>query len=140
MAVIELARTDVVTVAPDAGVADVASLMDEASVGSVVVVEDERPVGLVTDRDLALAVVSRGADPASLAASDVMTADPVTVDASDSIYEALSRASEAGVRRVPVVDGDGRLAGIATFDDFLVLLASELGKLSTIVQAESPPY
>lgn len=140
MAIIELARTDVVTVAPDADAAAVASLMDEASVGSVVVVEDGRPVGLVTDRDLALAVVSRGADPASLDASDVMSADPFTVHEGESIYDVLSATSEAGVRRVPVVDDDGALAGIVTFDDFLVLLASEVGNLSAIVQAESPPY
>lgn len=140
MAIIELARTDVVTVPPDAGAGSIAELMDEESVGSVVVVEDDRPVGLVTDRDLALAVVSRGGDPTSLTASDVMSAEPFTVTEDESIYEVLSQASDVGVRRVPVVSGDGTLAGIVTFDDFLVLLASEFGNLSAIVQSESPPY
>ena len=131
MAISELARTDVVTVPPDADATAVASLMDESSVGSVVV---------VTDRDLAIAVVSRGADPAATLASDVMSGEPFTVHEDASIYDALSATSDAGVRRVPVVDDDGALAGIVTFDDFLVLLASELGSLSAIVQAESPPY
>ena len=140
MAIIELARTDVVTVPPEAGVGSLAELMDETSVGSVVVVEDDRPVGLVTDRDLALAVVSRGGDRETLVAADVMTPDPFVVGADEGIYEVLSRASDASVRRVPVVHDDGTLAGIVTFDDFLVLLASEFDKLSAIVQAESPPY
>lgn len=140
MTVMDLARSDVVTVPPAAGADSIAELMAEHSVGCVVVVENDRPVGLVTDRDLALSVLGGNGDVASLTASDVMTADPVTVDASDGIYQALGRASEAGVRRIPVVEHDGELAGIVTLDDFAVLLASELGTLSDIIQAESPPY
>jgi CBS domain-containing protein len=46
---------------------------------------------------------------------------------------------EEDVRRVPVVD-DGVLAGIVTLDDFIVLLANELGGLADVIQSESPPY
>lgn len=52
MTVERLARTDVVTVGPDALVREVAEAMFDRSVGSVVIVEGEKPVGLVTDRDL----------------------------------------------------------------------------------------
>lgn len=140
MTIMDLARSDVIAVPPEADVTSLVELMDEHSVGSVVVVEDDRPVGLVTDRDLALAVVGRPQGSDGLTAADVMTADLFTVEAEAGIYETLSRATEAGVRRVPVVAADGTLAGIVTLDDFVVLLASELGNVSEIVQAESPPY
>jgi CBS domain-containing protein len=46
-----------------------------------------------------------------------MTRQPVTVPANASIEEALQRMRGAGVRRVPLVDGRGRLAGILALDD-----------------------
>lgn len=141
MTVMDLARSDVVTVPPAAGADSIAELMAEHLVGSVVVVDDDdRPVGLLTDRDLAMAALLGDEPVASLTAADVMSADPVTVDATDAIYDALGRASEVGVRRLPVVADDGTLAGIVSLDDFVVLLASELENVSEVVQAESPPY
>lgn len=140
MTILELARPNVVAVTPDAGATRIASLMEERDVGSVIVVEDDRPVGLVTDRDLTIEVVSQGSDPGDVTAADVMTEDLFTVHEEEGIYEVLTSASKEGVRRVPVVDDDGDLAGIVTLDDFVVLLAGELDTVSTIVQAESPPY
>jgi len=140
MPIRDLARQDVVAVTPDAGATRIASLMEERAVGSAVVVEDDRPVGLVTDRDLTIEVLSRGTDPDDVTAADVMTEDPFTAHEDEGIYEVLSGASEVGVRRVPVVDDAGDLAGIVTLDDFVVLLAGELDSVSTIVEAESPPY
>ena len=140
MPIRDLARQDVVAVTPDAGATRIASLMEERDVGSAVVVEDDRPVGLVTDRDLTIEVLSRGTDPDDVTAADVMTEDPFSAREDEGIYEVLNGASEVGVRRVPVVDADGDLAGIVTLDDFVVLLAGELDSVSTIVEAESPPY
>lgn len=140
MTVMDLARTDVIAVPPDADLQSLAGLMEEHSVGSVVVVEDDRPIGMVTDRDLAMATVGRGDDGAGQTAAEVMSEELFTVGQDAGIYETLSRATEASVRRVPIVADDGTLAGIVTLDDFVVLLASELANVSEIVQAESPPY
>lgn len=140
MPVMDLARSDVIDVPPDASVTSVVEIMEDQSVGSVVVVEEETPIGLLTDRDLALQVIGRIGGSDGLTAVDVMTGDPFTVEQDAGIYETLSRATEAGVRRIPVVDDDGSLVGIVTLDDFVVLLASELENVSDIVQTESPPY
>lgn len=140
MAISDLARREVVTVSPAESVPDIAALMEAESVGSVVVVEEARPVGMVTDRDLAVEVVSHGRDPTDLTAADVMSEDPFTVHIDDGIYEVLAATSDVGVRRVPVVNDDDTLAGIVTLDDFVVLLTGELDHVSEIVQAGSPPY
>lgn len=135
-----IVREQVVIASPNAPVTEVAKLMDERDVGSVVIVENERPRGIVTDRDLALEVLVRERDPSTLTAADVMTADVVTVDVESGIFDVIRTMRESGVRRIPATDADGRIAGIVTFDDFVVLLARELEQLGDVVEAEIPPY
>ncbi|ELY55000.1 CBS domain-containing protein [Natronolimnohabitans innermongolicus] len=135
-----IVREEVVSAAPDEPLTELADRMDEKRVGSVVIVENDEPRGIVTDRDITLEVVSRGEDPASVTADDVMSDDLVTVDADSGIFDVLRAMEDASVRRVPAIDTDGTLAGIVTFDDFVVLLSRELGLLGEIVEAEIPPY
>ena len=128
-----------VTVDPEATILEVATAMADNSVGSVVVTEEETPLGIVTDRDLAIDVLGVDADPAEMTAREVMTEDLFTVDVDDGIFDVITWMREENVRRVPVMDGDV-LAGIVTLDDFIVLLANELGGLADVIQSESPPY
>lgn len=135
-----IVREQVVSASPDTPVTEIAQLMDEEDVGSVVIVEDERPRGIVTDRDLAMEVLVHERDPSSLTAADVMTEEVVTVDVDSGIFDVIRTMQESSVRRIPAVDSDGRVAGIVTFDDFVVLLGRELKQLGNVVEAEIPPY
>jgi len=139
MTVADIARTDVVTADPGATISELAFTMANERVGSVVITEGDDVTGIVTDRDIALDVLGTGADPEAYTARDVMTPDPLTVDADDGVMDTVRAMCDVGVRRVPVVE-DGRLVGIITLDDFLVLLAGELSNLAGVVEAESPPY
>ncbi|MFB6303509.1 MAG: CBS domain-containing protein [Haloferacaceae archaeon] len=138
MTISDIARRDVVSVRPGTGVEDIAEVLRTERVGSAVVVEDEEPVGIVTDRDIGIGIWDHE-EPSAATAADLMTADPVTVELDEGIYDALELASEANVRRLPVVE-DGRLVGIVTLDDFVVLLSGEFEEVSDVVQAESPSY
>ena len=138
MTVRDIARRDVVSVGPEATVQEIAELLRTESVGSVVVAEDDRPVGVVTDRDIGVGIWEHE-DPTAVTAADLMTTDPVTVEIDEGIYDALQVARGANVRRLPVVE-DGRLVGIVTLDDFLVLLAGELDVVSDVIQSKSPAY
>jgi CBS domain-containing protein len=140
MPIDELARASVVTTHRDQSAGNLATVMKEENVGSVVVEDDNRPVGIVTDRDLAMEVLEPREDAREVTAEDIMTEDPTTARTDEGVFEVTRRMSEAEVRRVPVVDEDGTLAGIITLDDFLVLFADELDALSGVVEAESPPY
>jgi len=139
MPVIDIARTSVVTAAPDDSVADVVRLMHEEAVGSVVVVESGAPLGSVTDRDLAMAVLDEAFDAEGTPVGELLAGDPITVDASAGVYELVELLSEQGVRRVPVVD-DGELAGIVSLSDLVVLLGMELQHLATAIRSSSPAY
>jgi CBS domain-containing protein len=138
MPVSDVARRDVVTAHRDHSARELASLMREKNVGSVVVVNGDEPVGVVTDRDLALAVIDGGANPDTVTAVDVMSASPATVRASDGLFDAMETLRDHEVRRLPVVDEDGTLAGIVTLDDLVVLLAAELDDLADVIEAEFP--
>lgn len=93
-------------------VIEAARLMKEADVGPIPVVEGDRLVGIVTDRDIAIRVVAEGRDPQSVTVGEIASKDLVTVDPQQELDEALRLMAQHQVRRLPVVEEDGRLVGI----------------------------
>lgn len=140
MPVKDIARTDVRTAHRDQSVGNLATVMKAENVGSVVIEADRRPVGIVTDRDLVLEVLEPRADPTEVTAAEVMTQTPVTIDPEAGVFDVIRTLHEHTVRRLPVVDGDGLVAGIVTLDDLVVMLSDELDTLGDVIEAESPPY
>ena len=141
MTVEDVARTGVLTAPPDQSVGNLATVMKEENVGSVVIVDDDdSPVGIVTDRDLVLNVLEPREDPSQVTAGDVMADALVTVDPDRGVLDAIEIMHEHSVRRLPIVDSAGAMAGIVTLDDLVRLLAEELETLAAIVESESPPY
>jgi len=108
----------VVTAEAGDSLARVGELMRDRNVGSVVVVEGERPVGVVTDRDLALAVVADRIDAEEHVAAHA-SRPLVTGDVEMDLEEAVALMVQHRIRRLPVTDG-GDLAGIVTIDDLAV--------------------
>lgn len=140
MPVSDVAREDVITATNDQSAGNLATVMREEAVGCVVIVDDDKPVGIVTDRDLVMEVLEPRHDPTEVTAGDVMTETPATLRLDHGVFEATEAMADASVRRMPVVDGNGDLAGIVALDDFVVLLARELDNLAGVIEAESPPY
>ncbi len=140
MALEACCREEVVSVSPEATATDVARTMEKMNVGSVIVVgEENRPVGIVTDRDIVIRIIARGGDPDALKAEEIMTKDPVTFREEMGIYEAIGKMTRQGIRRMPVVDRDGRLVGIITLDDIIRLIGDEMAKISGNLEKQSPP-
>jgi CBS domain-containing protein len=108
----------VVTAASEDTLHSVGELMRDRNVGSVVVCEHGRPVGVITDRDLALAVVADGVDAAEDAGRHA-SRPLVTGEAAWDIEEAVAVMVQHRIRRLPVTDAD-ELVGIVTIDDLAV--------------------
>jgi CBS domain-containing protein len=125
----------VVTVGPQSPLSKAAQLMDEHNVGAIVVAEQGRPVGIVTDRDLALAVCAKGLSRDEHVQQD-MTCPVTTIKQSDGVFKATQHMMEASVRRLPVVDDSGRLVGLVSLDDLLLLLSGELQNMAEGVRPE----
>jgi CBS domain-containing protein len=145
MTVYEICQRHVVTVRRHEDLATAAWMMRERNVGCLVVVEPagaiggERVVGLLTDRDIVTHVVASNADPHGMIVDDVMTRHPVMASSTASIDEALHRMRAAGVRRVPLVDDRGRLAGIVALDDIFDYLAQRGAPFVTSIVANRTP-
>src|SRR5579872_5312655 len=117
----------------------IAQRMHARKVGTVVVVDkDRRPLGLVTDRDLVVRVMAADRDPNQTGVSEVMTRLPHTVSEELPVEEALGIMRCGPYRRLPVVDREGRLAGILGLDDILDLLSEECADIGRLVKKESP--
>ena len=100
------------TIASESSVVEAAKIMRDENVGIVPIVEGERLVGTITDRDIAIKVVAEGSDVYSTTAGQVASRDLVTVDPQQDLDEALRLMAQHQVRRLPVVEEDGRLVGI----------------------------
>lgn len=124
------------TALPAETVRAAAQRMQAERVGCLVVTEDERPIGIVTDRDVALAILCDDADPERVRVRDVMRSPAVSVPLDASLEAAVRALRTATVRRIVVVDEAGRPAGVFAADDLLRLLATEIEDLAEAVHAQ----
>jgi predicted transcriptional regulator len=127
MRVSEYCNREVVVLEQDESVTEAARIMREYHVGDVVVVRTQQgknfPVGILTDRDIALEIVAKSADPQNVSARDAMSYELVTVNEDDDLMHAIEIMRDKGIRRLPVIDLDEALVGILTIDDVLDLLS-----------------
>jgi CBS domain-containing protein len=114
----EVMTQGVVTAQTDDTLRSIGELMRDRNVGSVVICDGERPVGVITDRDLALAVVADRVEPDDTARSHA-SAPIVTGEVEMDIEEAVAVMIQHRIRRLPVLQGE-ELAGIVTIDDLAV--------------------
>ena len=116
----------VVTIPPQASVADAANLLSQKRIGSVVVTSDgSHAEGILSERDIVRELGKRGAGCLNDLVSDMMTRDPVTCASGDSADEVLSKMTEGRFRHMPVVE-DGRLQGIISIGDVVKVRIGEL--------------
>ena len=93
-------------------ITEVAQLMKSEDVGVIPIVDGTNLVGVVTDRDIVLRVVAEGNDAQTATAGDIASSSLVTVDPQQDLDEALRLMAQHQVRRLPVVEEDGRLVGM----------------------------
>jgi len=122
-------RKEIATARPDDRVRNAAEQMRDKHVGALVVVDGGgRPIGMLTDRDIACRVVAAARDPASTSVESAMSGDLATIRRDRTIDEAVFSMRKNGVRRLPILDAEGKLSGLVAFDDLVVLIAGELGE------------
>jgi CBS domain-containing protein len=140
MRVGEFCNRDVVIVDKDAQVLEAAQLMRTHHVGDLVVIEERVgkriPVGIITDRDIVIEVVAKNITLDAVSIGDVMSFELTTVSEDDDIFDTVKLMRTKGVRRVPVVDKQGALAGILAVDDLLGLLEEFVGDVTGVIVRE----
>jgi CBS domain-containing protein len=96
---------------------DAARLMRDEDVGLIPIVESDRLVGTITDRDIAVRLVAEGKSPEKTRVADIASRELVTIDPDQDVDEALRLMAKHQVRRLPVVEEDGKLVGIVAQAD-----------------------
>jgi CBS domain-containing protein len=99
------------TVEPTTTAQEAARTMKSEDVGSLPIVEGDKLVGVITDRDLAIRIIAeaKGID---TPVAEIASKDVVTIDPQQSLEEAARLMANNQVRRLPVVEEDGKLVGI----------------------------
>nr|BFD95360.1 CBS domain-containing protein [Kitasatospora sp. Xyl93] len=130
----------VVLVSPETGFREIVALLSEYDITGVPVVDPEgRPLGVVSEADL-LRTLAAQEDPASLlpapesapagpdgevTAADLMTTQPVCTTPDTSVVAAARLMSRHGLKRLPVLDEEGRVIGMVSRGDLLRVFLRE---------------
>jgi CBS domain-containing protein len=101
---------------PDTTVIDSVRLMNEQNIGAVLVMDNDKLEGIFTERDALTKVLAEGVDPVNTKISEVMTTEPIFVDPSTTVEEAIGIVNERRIRHLPVLH-NGKLVGIVSSGD-----------------------
>jgi CBS domain-containing protein len=96
---------------------EAARAMRDENVGLIPIVEGGRLIGTVTDRDIAVRIVAEGKSPDRIHVGEIASRKLVTIDAAQELDEALRLMAKHQMRRLPVVEKDGKLIGIVAQAD-----------------------
>jgi CBS domain-containing protein len=111
----------------DTNLAAAARIMWDKDCGSVPVLDHEgRAIGIITDRDICMALTTRNHLASELTVGDVVGGPVKSCAPEDNVGAALKKMQNEQLRRLPVIDGEGKLVGILSLND--VILNSKRGK------------
>lgn len=132
----EIMASNVTTATREMTLQQVAVLMREGDMGAIPVVENRKLVGIVTDRDIVVRSIAEGRDSAA-AIGDAMTTEIFSVRPDDFVFEAIRLMGDKQIRRVPVVDENGELAGIIAMADIALEMEDEREIAETLEEISS---
>jgi CBS domain-containing protein len=118
MKIKELMTSDVRYCSPTTNLAAAAKIMWEADCGAIPVADERgKVIGMITDRDICIAGATRARGEGEIPVQDVISQELYTCAPGDDVRAALEIMKTRKVRRLPVVDSSGRLAGIVSIHD-----------------------
>jgi CBS domain-containing protein len=115
----QIMEEQLITISPEATLAEAAKKMRETNCGCLIVGEGVKPEGVITDRDIIVRAVAKDLDPSDEKVADHMTASLVSCRLTDSLADAAQQMREHGVSRLVVADEDGRACGVLSLGHVL---------------------
>lgn len=138
MKVREMMCTSVESCTPDTDLASAAMIMwrNDCGIVPVVAPETRKLEGVVTDRDICMAVATTGRRPNDRSVGEVMARELATIESDDDVQQALDIMEREHVRRLPVVDDAGNLAGMLSINDLVLATGRGRGRARAPLLAE----
>jgi CBS domain-containing protein len=113
----DIMTTNPRTIEPSTPIIEAARIMRDEDIGSLPITEGNQLFGTITDRDITIRAIAEGRDPQGTTVQEVASRDLITVDPQQGLDEALRLMAKHQVRRLPVVEEDGKLVGIVAQAD-----------------------
>ena len=121
----------IVTVAPQASIAEASRLLANHRIGALIAVDaDERIVGILSERDIVRGLAQSDNVCTTARVADLMTSTVQTCHEDDSLEALMKVMTERRIRHLPVIDAAGRLCGMVTIGD---VVKSRLDEMDTEV-------
>jgi signal-transduction protein with cAMP-binding, CBS, and nucleotidyltransferase domain len=120
---------EIVTIVSDSGktARDAAQLMVQRKVSSVIVIDMKtQPLGILTERDLVKKVIAKNISPVRIGIEEIMSSPLLTVMSYDSVDTASRILTKNKIKRLAVLEGDNRIAGMLSVTDITRFLAKIL--------------
>lgn len=118
MLVRDVMVSDVTMISADTTVDAVAQIMSDLDIGALVVGrEGGEPAGILSDRDILIRVVASQLDPRATPVGRVMSESLYCCGEESDVEEVLREMERHQIRRMPVIDREGRLVGLVTLGD-----------------------
>lgn len=115
---LESKPAEIIAISPDAQVIDAIRLMAERRVGALVVMEGARLAGILSERDYARKIVLQGRSSKDTPVRDIMTAEVISVQYSDSVDHCMHLVTERRIRHLPVLE-NGEVVGVLSIGDLV---------------------
>ncbi|MEP3345935.1 MAG: CBS domain-containing protein [Litoreibacter sp.] len=116
----------VVTIGPEASVADAANVLSSRKIGSIVVSSDDKSaLGILSERDIVREIGKRGAGCLTETVESMMTKKLVTCTSGERADTVLTKMTEGRFRHMPVVE-NGTMVGLVTLGDVVKARLREL--------------
>ena len=126
-AMLKLKGPEIVSVAPRDTIASAVALLAEMKIGAVVVCDEGGAlVGILSERDIVRGLGEHGTDVMGHTVDSLMTANVKTCTVSDTADGLMQRMTDGRFRHMPVLDGDGKLAGVISIGDVVKRRISQL--------------
>ncbi|WP_420002961.1 CBS domain-containing protein [Arenibacterium sp. LLYu02] len=125
---------EVITISPEASIADAAKLLSEHGIGTVVVSSDKKTaLGILSERDIVRQLAKVGSVCMEHKVEDYMTKKLVTCVQDSNVEDALKKMTEGRFRHMPVVE-DGVLVGIISLGDVVKAQLTEVAMEKTALE------
>ena len=119
----------VITATLDQTIQTVCKIMYENNIGSVVIVKREvdgfLPIGIITERDITHALGSVELFPTQTPLRELMSTNMISIKPDSSIHDAVAIMHGNNIRRLPVINDDGKMVGIITDKHILGAIAGK---------------
>lgn len=111
------------SIAPNSMVFDAIQLMADKNVGALPVVDNGQLVGMISERDYTRKVILKGKSSKDTPVREIMTQEPVSVNAADSVSECMRLMTDSRIRHLPVMEGK-EMIGLVSIGDLVKWIIS----------------